>query len=95
MNVPFVDLQRQYHEIQAEMNQAALNVLESGRYMLGGEVDDGLASAGESGIAAALLWSIAAGSDQVLNRLQQELPFGLFHGAPRPTLNSSCAHLSP
>ena len=39
MNVPFVDLRRQYRTIDEEMNQAALKVLESGRYMLGGEVD--------------------------------------------------------
>ena len=38
MRVPFVDLGRQYRELQAEIDQAVLGVLERGDFILGGHV---------------------------------------------------------
>ena len=37
--VPFVDLKAQYHNIKSEMDSAVLGVLESGRFVLGEQVD--------------------------------------------------------
>src|SRR6185369_10684319 len=36
--IPFLDLKAQYRGIKDELNAAALSVLESGQYALGGEV---------------------------------------------------------
>lgn len=38
MSIPLVDLQAQYHSIKAEMDEAVLSVLESGRFILGPNV---------------------------------------------------------
>ncbi len=39
MSVPFLDLQKSYFEIKAQVDAAVLRVLESGYYVLGGEVE--------------------------------------------------------
>ena len=38
-NVPFLDIQASYHELKSEIDAAVQRVLESGWYILGGEVD--------------------------------------------------------
>ena len=40
MSLPFIDLQAQRKRIEAEINQAVLGVIESGRYVLGPEVTE-------------------------------------------------------
>ena len=39
MKIPLLDLVAQYHTIKDEMDQAVLGVLESGRFILGPNVD--------------------------------------------------------
>src|SRR5215210_2626023 len=73
MNIPFLDLKRQYAELEAEINPALSEVLTSGEYILGREVEAfekewallcGVASAAgvNSGTDALALSLIASGA---------------------------------
>lgn len=69
MSIPLVDLQAQYHSIKAEMDEAVLSVLESGRFILGPNV-----AALEGEIAAYLgvkhAVGVASGTDALIIALR-------------------------
>src|SRR6185369_13885070 len=78
--IPFLDLKAQYRGIKDEINAAALGVLDSGQYVLGGEVaafeqefaaycqaDQGIAvNSGTSALHLALLAAGVGPGDEVI-----------------------------
>jgi len=69
MNVPLVNLARQYKNIKSEIDEATSRVLESGTYILGKEVEDFESSfADYLGVKHAI--SVASGTDALLISLR-------------------------